>query len=260
MRTADRIPCDAHTGRHIIPVLCFGRSMKRTIPKKVLVTSGPTRAYVDKIRYFSNTSSGAIGSCIVETLIDRGIPVIHIYGDGSETPDRADSPLLESVGIETVDELIAAVKKYAVPENVSAVVHLMAVLDYMPKSKLFEKKKSGDDVWEIRMVKTPKVISILRNQLPDAFFAGFKLESGVSDEQLIERAGELMDKYLLDIVIGNDLDRIHGDTHEAVFVGKDKSVLDRKKTKQDIAEAVAGYIENSIKRHKVFKDRHKGTK
>ncbi len=220
--------------------------MKRSIPQKVLVTSGPTRAYVDTIRYFSNTSSGALGSGIVDALLDRGIPVIHLYGAGSATSDRKDSPLLESIEIVTVDDIIGAVKTYATPENVSAVVHLMAVLDYAPESKLLEKKKSGDDFWDIRLVKTPKIIGIMRYLLPDAFFAGFKLESGVSDEQLIERAAVLMDKYLLDIVIANDIARISGDIHEAVFIGKDKSVINRKQTKQDIAAAIADYIEMGI--------------
>jgi phosphopantothenate---cysteine ligase (CTP) len=219
--------------------------MKRKTPIKVLVTSGPTRAYVDKIRYFSNTSSGALGSNIVESLIARNIPVVHIYGAGSETPNVSNTPkseLLESIEIVTVDDLIAAVKRYAVPGEITAVAHLMAVLDYAPESKILEKKKSGDDVWEVRLVKTPKVIGILRYLLPDAFFAGFKLESGITEELLVERAGALMEKYLLDIVVANDLDNVYEDRHEAVFVGKENTVLTRKTSKKDIAETLAGYI------------------
>ncbi|MFC1551019.1 phosphopantothenoylcysteine decarboxylase [Candidatus Latescibacterota bacterium] len=216
--------------------------MKRKTPIKVLVTSGPTRAYVDNIRYFSNTSSGALGLNIVNALIARDIPVIHIYGAGSETLKHTKSPLLESIEIVTVDDLIAAVKRYAVPGEVTAVVHLMAVLDYAPESKLLEKKKSGDDFWEIRLVKTPKVIGILRYLLPDAFFAGFKLESGISEEQLVQRAGDLMEKYLLDIVIANDLDKVYGEHHEALFIGKDKKILARKTTKKEIAKTITSYI------------------
>ncbi|MFC1490245.1 phosphopantothenoylcysteine decarboxylase [Candidatus Latescibacterota bacterium] len=207
--------------------------------KKVLVTSGPTRAYVDNIRYFSNTSTGALGSNIVEELIARDIPVIHIYGAGSETPKNQDSELLESIEIATVDDLIDAVKRSAVPEEIKAVVHLMAVLDYAPESKLLAKKKSGDAFWDIRLVQTPKVIGIMRYLLPDAFFAGFKLESGISEELLVERAGELMEKYLLDIVIANDLDKVSEDRHEALFIGKDKKVLARETTKREIAKRLS---------------------
>ncbi|MFC1650888.1 phosphopantothenoylcysteine decarboxylase [Candidatus Latescibacterota bacterium] len=213
--------------------------MEHGVSKKVLVTSGPTRAYVDSIRYFSNTSSGSLGSKIVEELIERNIPVIHIYGAGSATPKNPDSELLESIEIVTVDDLIDAVKRSAVPGKIKAVVHLMAVLDYAPESKLLAKKKSGDDFWDIRLVQTPKVIGIMRYLLPDAFFAGFKLEKGISGEQLVERAGELMEKYLLDIVIANDIDQVSEERHEAVFVGKDKNILARKNTKKEIAETLA---------------------
>ena len=114
---------------------------------------------------------------------------------------------------------------------------------------MHEKKKSGDDFWEIKLVKTPKVIGILRHLLPDAFFTGFKLESGISDELLVERAGSLMEKYLLDIVVANDLDKVYGDHHEALFIGKDKKILAHKKTKKEIAETIAELISEEAETH-----------
>ena len=154
--------------------------MDYRIPGRVLVTSGPTRAYVDRIRYFSNTSSGALGALITKSLTDRNMPVILLRGPGSETPDVRDKKLLESHDIVTVENLIDAVHMVAARGDIKAVVHAMAVLDYIPEFCSNEKKKSGADSWEIKLVKTPKVIGIMRGLMPDIFFVGFKLESGVS--------------------------------------------------------------------------------
>ncbi|MFC1561321.1 phosphopantothenoylcysteine decarboxylase [Candidatus Latescibacterota bacterium] len=216
--------------------------MEHKASNRVLVTSGPTREYVDSIRYFSNTSTGALGSKIVEALINRDISVIHIYGLGSETPKGCNSQLLESVEVTTVDDLIHAIKDVADSGNIHAVVHAMAVLDYVPEARLTTKKKSDEDFWNIRLVRAPKVIWIMRKLMPDAFFTAFKLEAGVTEEELVEKAGVLLNTYLLDIVIANDIDRVNEKYHEALFIGRENQILDRTFTKKEIAKKLADYI------------------
>ena len=220
--------------------------MEHHASNRVLVTSGPTRAYIDRIRYFSNTSSGVLGSEIVKALIDRNISVVHIYSQGSEPPKDYNRQLLESHKIVTIEDLIDAVKKVAAYGDITAVVHAMAVLDYVPDSKLITKKKSGEDSWNIRLVRTPKVIEIMRELLPDAYFVGFKLEAGVTEEELVEGAGVLLHKYFLDIVIANDLDRVNEKRHEALFVGRENQILNRLNTKKEIAEKLAELIAERV--------------
>ena len=214
---------------------------------RVLVTSGPTRCYVDRIRYFTNTSSGALGSRIVEALVKRSIPVVHIYGLGSETPKVIDSRLLESIMITTVEDLIDTVKKIAINQDITAVVHAMAVLDYVSESLLETKRESGEKFWNIKLVRTPKVIGLMRNIMPNAFFTGFKLETGVLEKQLIEKSGVLLDTYNLDLVIANDIDRVNEEKHEAFFLGIGNKVFKRLHTKTEIAENIAGLIAERFK-------------
>ena len=209
---------------------------------RVLVTSGPTRAYIDRIRYITNTSSGALGARIVEALISRGFPVTHIYGAGSEQPDVQNSSLIESLEVITVDDLSIAVKEVCARGDISAVVHAMAVLDYAPESSLETKKKSGGDFWDIRLVRTPKIISVLREIVPGAFTVGFKLEAGISDKELICRADVLLKKYGLDAVVANDLDRVNEIRHDAVIIGPGKKIIARCETKEEIAGIVTEMI------------------
>lgn len=209
---------------------------------QVLVTSGPTRAYIDRIRYLANTSTGALGARIVEALVSCGIPVIHIYGTGSEQPKISGSPILESMEIVTVDDLIKSIKTLSGRGTISAIVHAMAVLDYSPKSRIESKKKSDDSCWDIHLVRTPKVISIMRDVIPDAYTIGFKLEVGISEDELIKRAYESLRRYRLDAVVANDLDKVNGNCHEAVIIGSDENIIALCGTKEEIARAITGYI------------------
>lgn len=210
--------------------------------KRVLVTSGPTRALIDSIRYIANTSSGSLGSRIVETFLDRGIPVIHIYGSGSETPAVSEDRLYESIRVTTVDDLVDVIITIAAQGGIAAVVHAMAVLDYVPESKLQGKKPSGEEYWDIRLVRTPKVIELIRELIPDAFTVGFKLESGISDEELVNRAVSLLERCKLGLVIANRLEHIDDKHHDAFFVGEGRRVIATALSKKDIAVKLADYI------------------
>ena len=247
----------------------------------MLVTSGPTRAYIDHVRYIANASTGALGARIVEALTARNIPVVHLYGAGSEKPSVGaihESPqLLESIPVTTVDDLIQAVEAAAQRGDIAAVIHAMAVLDYVPEAMIEGKMPSGEDHWDIRLVRTPKVIGLLRELMPDSCIVGFKLESGISDRELVARAAALMDKYRLDLVVANRLENIDAnkspdlpqrledakkknnkinlrafapsrqskdlaDRHEALFVGPGGQVLARFSSKRDIAASLADFI------------------
>ncbi len=207
----------------------------------ILVTSGPTRAYFDRIRYIANTSSGALGREIVEALAGSGCTVSHIFGAGSQHstswPD-----LIDNIEIETVDDLITAVETVCSDKKIAAVVHAMAVLDYQPETRLAEKKKSGQYSWTLTLKRTPKVTPIIRSLLPDAAVIGFKLESGVTESELIDRAVESLEKYHIDAVVANDLEKVGPDRHEALIIGKNGAVLKRCESKREIAAAVRDII------------------
>jgi phosphopantothenoylcysteine synthetase/decarboxylase len=217
--------------------------MNSALPSRcVLVTSGPTRAWLDRVRYIANASTGALGARIVEALVARGMPVKHLFGPGSELPRVGNPALLESVEISTIDDLVAEIKKAAAEKRVSAVVHAMAVLDYVPEKRIDEKRASDTGAWEVRLVRTPKVISLIRELFPAACVVGFKLEAGVTEEELIRRAVASLRKHRLDLVVANDLDRVGPESHEALFIGPEGGVPGRAGTKGEIAERIAGFI------------------
>ena len=210
--------------------------------KRVLVTSGPTRAYFDRIRYIANTSSGALGARIVEALVRRGIPVLHMYGIGSRTPVVGNSALLKSVEVVTVDDLIESLRDCAESDDIGATVHAMAVLDYVPESEVAGKKSSEDGNWDIRLIKTPKVIGLMKELFPRAYSVGFKLETGISEDELVNRAGALQEKHGLDLVVANLIEHVGEHHHEAVIIGGGRNILGAFSSKEDIAAELADRI------------------
>jgi phosphopantothenate---cysteine ligase (CTP) len=211
-------------------------------PGKVLVTSGPTRAWLDRVRYIANTSTGALGARITEALIARGLPVKLLRGFGGESPSVSGSSLLEEVEVVTIDDLIEQIRITAACGDIRAVVHAMAVLDYVPECAMGEKRPSSTDFWDVRLVRAPKVTALIRELLPDACTIGFKLEAGVSEEELIARAGDSLRRYNLDMVVANDLDRVGPDFHEAIFVAQGGTILHRASSKKEIAAKIAEFI------------------
>ncbi|MBQ2788644.1 MAG: phosphopantothenoylcysteine decarboxylase, partial [Thermoguttaceae bacterium] len=47
---------------------------------KILITSGPTRQYLDPIRFLTNASSGRLGAAIAQAALDAGFEVVVVSG------------------------------------------------------------------------------------------------------------------------------------------------------------------------------------
>ena len=54
--------------------------------RSILITAGPTRAYIDAFRYISNPSSGKMGVAIAEDALERGAEVTIVYGPATAHP------------------------------------------------------------------------------------------------------------------------------------------------------------------------------
>jgi phosphopantothenoylcysteine synthetase/decarboxylase len=217
---------------------------------RAIVTSGPTREYIDAVRYIGNTSSGRLGVAMAEELAGQGCEVFFIKGKGSETPRRNLSQI-KIIEIETVKDLIEVLNKNS-KKKFDIFVHAMAVLDYKPAKYLGRKKSSKDKIWNVALKKNPKVINRIKKIFPDIFLVGFKLEYNVSKQILIKQAGKLIKDSCVDLVVANDLKTTQNfKTHQAYFIDKEGKILDNVKGKDKIAKRVVRIIKNI---------RHKGTR
>lgn len=215
---------------------------------KILVTSGPTRGPIDAVRYVTNRSSGRLGALIAQEALQEGAEVTFIYGRDSISPAVAakDAMRLRLIAVETVADLIAAVKEAMWNEKFDAIIHSMAVLDFEPEKTILEKVPSDREEWVVKLVRTPKVIKLIRELAPDAVLVGFKLEVGSTPEELVKVAYRSLRDNRADFVLANDLTDIEQGRHTGYLVNPQGEVEKVMVGKQEIAKGLVASVKEAL--------------
>jgi phosphopantothenoylcysteine synthetase/decarboxylase len=218
---------------------------------RVLVTAGPTRSYIDAVRFISNESTGRLGTEIANELLNRGATVTFVHGKGSVTPEVRQFPedrlcLLQA---ETISDLIGVLREELRGGKQQVCVHSMAVLDYLPERYDAGKIKSNRKSISLKLVAGPKVIEQVKNISPATLLVGFKLEVGVSDAELVRRSRELMDRSEAEIVVANDLALMKDGQHPAIICRREDEdlVTEKVEGKRAIAVLLSDLIENRLR-------------
>jgi len=215
--------------------------------RRILVTSGPTRAPLDAVRFFTNKSTGRLGALIAEAAVQAGADATFVYGRGSDIPTvrGGQRDQLRLLPIDTVDDLIAVFRE-ELPAGYDAVIHAMAVLDFAPVEVREEKTPSDIAEWVIRLIPTPKAARLIRELAPQTFFVGFKLEVGKRPPELVEIAHDWGRHNHADLVVANDLRDIERGTHIGYLVGPDGKVEVVAEGKEAIARALVDLLSQSL--------------
>jgi len=216
---------------------------KDLVGRRILITSGPTRADIDAVRYISNRSSGRLGCRIAEEALARGAVVTFVAGVGSVVPEQG-AERLRVLHVEAVADVLGTLERELTGEAPppDAIVHAMAVLDYVPAQTIAEKTPSGREEWTVQLVRSPKVIRRVRDWAPGACLVQFKLEVGLSEAELCRAALESLKGNRADLVVANDLTQIRDEVHPALILSPDGAVLARPTTKGAIAHALCDVL------------------
>ncbi len=221
------------------------RRMKHLlIGKRIGITSGPTRAAIDAVRFISNRSTGGLGVALAEECLRQGAEVTFYRGAGSLLPVRRRA--LKIIEIETVDDLVGALKIRLPKDRYDVLFHAMAVLDYVPEKEFKGKIRSGKESLTLRLVRTPKVINLIKQLSPDTILVAFKLEVGATKAQLSEAAKNLMRASSADFVFANDLRSVEKGSHTGYLLGRNGQFLGPFKGKETIAEALVAAVRNTL--------------
>lgn len=163
--------------------------------KKIIVTAGPTREYLDPVRFLSNRSSGKMGFALAREALRRGAEVVLISGPSSLAPLRK----AEFFAVETAEEM-----RKAVFENLkgsSAVIMAAAVSDFSPDTK-DRRKKEKSDVLSLPLKKTPDILAEIGSMKKRPFLVGFAAETGACTD----RARRKLLAKGADMIVFNDVD------------------------------------------------------
>ncbi|KAA1261845.1 Coenzyme A biosynthesis bifunctional protein CoaBC [Rubripirellula obstinata] len=184
---------------------------------RILITSGPTRQYLDPVRYLTNASSGRMGAALAEAAIDLGHEVVIISG-----PVAIDYPsAAQVIPILTTDEMLdAATATFA---DCEGAIGAAAPCDYMPKRVATEKiSKTGDPI-SIELIETPDVVAMLGQiKKPGQWVVGFALET---EDQRFRATVKLQKKHC-DLIVSNGPTAIDSDDNSVELLGPGGRVIE----------------------------------
>jgi phosphopantothenoylcysteine decarboxylase / phosphopantothenate---cysteine ligase len=162
---------------------------------RFLVTAGPTREFLDPVRFLSNRSTGRMGYAVARRALDRGHAVTLVSGPVALAPP----PGATLVPVVSARDMLAAVSAHLPDADV--LVMTAAVADFRPRTTSPRKLKKRDGLRSIELEPNPDILATLRPQKGARLFVGFAAET---DEVLAEAAGKLERKGL-DLVVANDV-------------------------------------------------------
>ncbi len=162
---------------------------------RVLVTAGPTREWIDDVRYLTNRSSGKMGYAVARAAAQRGARVTLVSGAALPAPEG-----VRLVPIESAQEMYEACMA-ALPE-VDLVVKAAAVADYTPARTISGKmKKAGD--FSLDLVRTRDILEAMGRQKKGQVLVGFAAEAAELEKNAL---GKIKRKNL-DMIAANDISR-----------------------------------------------------
>ena len=164
-----------------------------------LVTTGPTREYLDPIRYISNESSGKQGYEIALALSKLGVKTTLVAGPTSINFSKD----INVKKITNADEMMATVQKL-LPVDVA--VCAAAVTDFKPKNKNKQKiKKDKENFNILNLEKNKDILEYLgkNNKLRPKLVIGFSAET----EKVIENSIYKLNQKYCDMIIANDVSK-----------------------------------------------------
>jgi phosphopantothenoylcysteine decarboxylase/phosphopantothenate--cysteine ligase len=177
----------------ILDRLLFRLSPKDMKGKKILVTAGPTREFIDPVRYISNPSSGKMGFAVARAAEQRGGDVILITGP----TDLPDPNNVTVVRVGTAREMALAVFEHM--EDSEIIIKAAAVSDYRPKEQSVKKIKKEKDEQVLSLEKTRDILKEVGRRKKDQILVGFAAET----ENLESFAEKKLLEKNLDIIVGN---------------------------------------------------------
>jgi len=196
---------------------------------RILITSGPTRQYLDPVRYLTNASSGRMGAALTAAAIDLGHEVVVVSG-----PVEVEYPSQARVEFVVSTEEMLAVCQREFP-HCQGLIAAAAPCDYRPvrvePSKI---AKTGEPLL-LHLIETDDIVAALGAEKNGQWLVGFALET--EDHHL--RAMAKLEKKSCDLMVLNGPQAMNSPDNQVEIIDRQGHVV---ASFADSKEAVAAGI------------------
>ena len=206
--------------------------------KKVLVTAGPTKEFIDPFRCLTNPSTGKMGISLANECTRRGAEVILVSSVDNDTI----SSKVKKIKITSTNDMFEAVKNNF--KDCDFIIKAAAVSDYTPVQVFDKKVKKQEGNLTIEFQRTQDILKYVGdNKHEGQKVIGFAAETN----NLIEYAKEKIVKKNLDYIVANDISKkdigFGSDDNEVYIIDKHDNIkkID-KSNKNNIAKAIVDEI------------------
>lgn len=162
---------------------------------RVLVNAGPTREFLDAVRFLSNPSTGRMGYAIAAEARARGAEVTLVSGPTEIAPP----PGVELVRVTSAEEMLVACRRAF--GRAAIFVATAAVSDFRPAARVAGKVKKDQAELELRLEHTPDILATLAAKKGERLVVGFAAET----DDVLRYARDKLVRKNLDLVVANDV-------------------------------------------------------
>jgi len=186
-----------------------------TAMARLLITSGPTRQYLDPVRYLTNASSGRMGAALAEAAVEAGHQVVVVSGPVNVTyPAGSDV-----ISVVSTEDMLAACRR-AFPAC-DGLIAVAAPCDYQPAAVSPHKiRKSGNGL-RLELLETPDVVAALAAEKTRQWLVAFALET--EDQRL--RAMQKLERKSCDLIVVNGPAAMHAEMAQVEVLDATGQVL-----------------------------------
>lgn len=205
---------------------------------RILITSGPTRQYLDPVRYLTNGSSGRMGKALAQAALDLGHEVVIISG-----PVNVDYPAAAKViPIISTEELLKAARQEF--SRCDGVIGAAAPCDYRPMQVEEHKIAKNGQPLLLQLVETPDVIATLGSEKRrHQWVVGFALET---DDARFRAITKLEKKHCDLIVLNGPAAMDAGDNEIELLNHAGEVVLSAHGSKDEVAKQILQVIQRQL--------------
>lgn len=205
---------------------------------RILITSGPTRQYLDPVRYLTNASSGRMGRALAEAALALGHDVIVVSG-----PVEVEYPAGAAVRrIISTEELLSVSREEFARSD--GLIGAAAPCDYRPLRVESHKIAKTGQPLVLHLEETDDVVATLgAEKRAGQWVVGFALET--EDHRL--RAIAKAERKSCDLMVLNDAAAMNSPTNDVEILDRQGTVLGRATgAKETVAQAILAVVQQRL--------------